>query len=128
MIWRIPARTPHLCLRNEEGLAALRDLEATYDGPIPEPARRAAQRGSAALLLMRARAESAFFAAMIRGQLATIRRRRADGSFYPALIEDLALYRRQYRAWRRLAAQLDAVPTPSPGAHEKWAATSAARV
>jgi hypothetical protein len=58
------------------------------------------------VLLVRARAETAFFAAMIRGQAKTIRQRRGDGSFYPALLHDLDLYRRQYRAWRRLAHQL----------------------
>src|SRR5690348_2426646 len=82
------------------GYTALDELERIYNGPIPEPARSIARIGSpAALMLVRATAEAAFFTAMARAQLATIRRRRADGTSYPALIADLALYRRQRRAW-----------------------------
>jgi len=43
---------------------------------------------------------------MVRGQLRAIRARRADGSFYPKMLADLALYRRQHRRWRRLARRL----------------------
>ena len=88
-------------------VATLDELERIYNGPIPEPARSIAKLGSpAALLLVRATAEAAFFAAMARGQLRTIRQRRRDGTCYPALFDDLALYRRQRLAWRRLAATI----------------------
>ncbi|HZS81239.1 MAG TPA: hypothetical protein VFA50_00090 [Stellaceae bacterium] len=88
-------------------LAAFRELECVYDGPIPEPVRRAAEFGSArALLFQRATSEAAFFGTMVRAQLRTIRRRRADRTFCSGLIDDLALYRRQFRAWRRLRATL----------------------
>ena len=82
-------------------------LELLYDGPIPEGALAGAllDRPGAALLL-RARAEAAFFSGMLRGQLRALKRRRREGSFYPALIDDLRLYRRQHRAWQRLATQL----------------------
>ncbi len=94
-------------------LGIVRELEAVYNGPVPEPTLRAAHLGSAlAALRIRAGAETSFFAAMVKGQIATIRRRRADGSHYPALLDDLALYRRQFRAWRRFAASLDERRSP----------------
>jgi hypothetical protein len=94
--------------------AVLVDLERSFNGPLPAPARRAARFGSADMgLLVRARSEAAFFTAMTRGQIATIRKRRRDGSFYPALLADLALYRRHRRAWRRLSASLAAGLLPS---------------
>lgn len=89
-----------------EPLAALATLERRYDGPIPEPLRQAARLGGAAALRrLEAVGQAAFFKAMVLGQLRAIRRRRADGSFYPALVADLALYRREWRRWRRLAAR-----------------------
>jgi hypothetical protein len=82
-------------------------LESRYDGPIPPQVRAVARLGSPAMvLLVRARAEAAFFRAMVRGQVRTIRRRRADGSFYPALIDDLRLYLRYVRAWQHLAVRM----------------------
>src|SRR5690349_9620496 len=91
----------------------LADLEREFNGPVPAPALRAARYGSADMaLLVRARGEAAFFMAMTRGQIATIRERRRDGSFYPALLADLALYRRYRQAWRRLAASLAAELLP----------------
>jgi hypothetical protein len=81
-------------------------VESLYDGPIPPQARAVARLGSPAMvLLVRARAEAAFFRGMVRGQVTAIRRRRADGSFYPALIDDLRLYLRYCRAWQRLAVR-----------------------
>jgi hypothetical protein len=66
-----------------------------------------AHHGSPALVLLaRPRGEAAFFAAMASGQIRTLRRRRADGSGYPALVDDLAFYLRHRRAWRRVAAAL----------------------
>jgi len=78
-------------------------LERSHDGPLSGEARRIALAGSPMRhVALQAAAEAAFFHAMIRGQIRTIRSRRADGSFYPALLDDLRLYRRQWRAWRRL--------------------------
>ena len=83
-------------------------LERCYDGTIPQSLRLAARLGSAAAVRrLHAEGQAAFFTAMARGQLAAIRARRADGSFYPALLDDLALYRRERRRWRRLAARPD---------------------
>jgi hypothetical protein len=56
--------------------------------------------------LMRAHGETAFFRSMIIGQLKTIRMRRADGTYYPALLTDLQFYRQQFRSWNRIAAEL----------------------
>src|SRR5207248_139916 len=80
---------------------------AYITGPIPDQARAVARLGTPAMvMLIRARAEAAFFRGMARGQLRAIRRRRADGSAYPALYEDLALYIRHCRAWHGLAVAL----------------------
>jgi hypothetical protein len=90
-------------------LAALGALARRFDGPIPEPLRLIAQHGSArAVLLRRARRQEGFFAALIRRQLRAIALRRRDGSFYPALLADLALYRRQKRRWVAIARRLAA--------------------
>jgi hypothetical protein len=93
-------------------LPALAELERRYDGAIPETARRVALLGSAGALAARqAAGQFRFFAALAQGQLRAIRLRRADGSFYPTLLSDLALYRREMRRWRRL--QNEAVRPPS---------------
>jgi hypothetical protein len=55
------------------------------------------------MALIRARGELAFFRSMIRGQIKTIRMRRVDGTYYPALLSDLQLYRQQFRKWNRFA-------------------------
>jgi hypothetical protein len=97
-------------IRSQDGraLAAFAELERSFNGPIPEPARLAARHGSSAIVLrMRAGGEAGFFRAMARGQIRAIRRRRDDGSFYPALAEDLAFYLRHWRAWRHVASKLD---------------------
>jgi hypothetical protein len=85
---------------HSDALARLTALERRFDGPIPPAFVAAALAGEVEFgEILRARGEAAFFAALIRGQIATIRRRRADGSCYPALLADLACYRRQRRAW-----------------------------
>ncbi len=90
-------------------LAAMAELERRFNGPVPGPLRLLAQHGSAhRVLLLEAEAQAAFFEAMLRGQIALIRRRRADGSFYPALLADLVFYRRHWRHWRRRARLLRA--------------------
>jgi hypothetical protein len=84
-------------------------LERQFNGPIPAAARDLARHGSLApALLLRARGEATFFAAMASAQIRTLRQRRADGSFRPALVEDLGFYLRHRRAWRRVAAALAA--------------------
>jgi hypothetical protein len=86
-------------------LARLAALERAYDGPVPEPERQLARFGSAAAVAHLAAAGNAvFYRAMVRRQIATIRRRRAEGSLYPALLADLGLYRARWRFWRRKAA------------------------
>jgi hypothetical protein len=70
--------------------------------------RLAARHGSSEIVRrIGARGEVNFFRALARSQIRGIRRRRDDGSFYPALAEDLAFYLRNWRAWRRLATELD---------------------
>ena len=88
-------------------LAALSDLERRFDGPIPEPLRRTTLLGhSLASLRLLAEAQVCFFACLVRGQIATIRQRRRDGSFYQRLMADLAFYRERRRLWRRELARL----------------------
>jgi hypothetical protein len=83
-------------------LAALSDLERRFDGPIPEPLRQATLLGHSLLpLRFLAEAQVCFFAALVRGQIATIRQRRRDGSFYGQLVADLAFYRERRRLWRQ---------------------------
>jgi hypothetical protein len=73
-----------------------------------------ARHGSLApLLLLRARGEAAFFAVMASAQIRTLRQRRADGSFRPALVEDLGFYLRHRRAWRRVAVALATTRRPA---------------
>jgi hypothetical protein len=92
-------------------LAALSDLERRFDGPIPEPLRRATLLGHSLLpLRLLAEAQVCFFASLVRGQIATIRQRRGDGSFYNELTADLAFYRARRRLWRRELARLHARP------------------
>ncbi len=94
-------------------LAALSELERRFDGPIPEPLRRAALLGQSLLpLRLLAEAQVCFFAALVRGQIATIRQRRRDGSFYEHLLADLAFYRQRRRLWRRELARLHSFAEP----------------
>ena len=102
---------------SDDALSTLAALEQRYDGPIPEPLLRAARLGSPALAeLLLAEGQARFFKGMAQGQLAIIRRRRGDGSLYPGLFADLALYRRRWRAWhcraRRLREALDSEVQP----------------
>jgi hypothetical protein len=85
----------------------LNALHQTFDGIIPTAVLAVTKHGTPEMVaLIRADGEVAFFRSMIVGQIKTIRARRADGSFYPALINDLQLYRRQFRAWNKLAHDL----------------------
>ena len=95
-------------------LAAFAALERRYDGAIPEAERRVARFGSAAAERLVAEGQAAFFEALALGQIAIIRRRRRDGSFYPALTDYLAFYRRSWQRWRRVAQQLREAAEPSP--------------
>src|SRR6266851_6313572 len=88
-------------------MRALADLCQLYDGPIPPVILAIARYGSSEMvLLVRARGQTAFFRSMILGQVKTIRARRADGTFYPALLTDLRWYRHQFRSWNRIVAQM----------------------
>lgn len=119
--------TPHPAMEPEMPATTtwtLAEAENFYDSEIPQPVRDLIRYGSmAAKHLARCRGEAEFFRSMILGptgrgreggQIATIRRLRADGSFYPHLIDDLRLYLSSWRQWRRLArkyaAQVEAEP------------------
>ena len=85
-------------------LARLAELERCYDGPVPEGLRLAAHLGSAeAAEVLFAAGEEAFHKSMVTRQLEIIRRRRADGSFYTSLLDDLQHYRDAWRQWHRRA-------------------------
>lgn len=72
---------------------ALLDLERRYDGPIPEDARLIARHGSAeAVRLLYATGAVAFWESQLAGQVKAISMRQADGSFYPAMTDDLNFY------------------------------------
>lgn len=84
------------------------DLERRYDGPIPAPLRQVARLGSVeAVELLYAEHQAAFYRDMVLGQIAIIRRRRAAGSWYPSLHDDLRFYRAGWHRWlaRRTAAR-----------------------
>jgi hypothetical protein len=83
-------------------LAAVAALERRYDGSIPDGVRLAARLGSAEIVeRLVAAGQRAFYRSMVLGQHDIIRRRRAEGSFYPALIDDLRTYRAGWRHWHR---------------------------
>jgi hypothetical protein len=85
----------------------LADQGQIYEGPIPSLALAIARFGSPEVVaFIRARGELAFFCSMVRGQIKTIRMRRVDGTYYPALITDLQFYRQQFRKWNRLLVDL----------------------
>jgi hypothetical protein len=88
-------------------LARLAALERRYDGPVPEPELLLARFGSAAAVArLEAAGNTAFYRRLLRQQIALIRRRRADGTFYPALLADLRFYRERWRHWRRALHRL----------------------
>ena len=83
-------------------MSSLTDL-----GPVPPVVLAIAHCGSPEMVLfIRARGEAAFFRSMILGQIKTIRARRADGTFYPALFIDLRWYRHHFRGWNRIVVQM----------------------
>jgi hypothetical protein len=95
-----------------DALAAIADLERRYDGPIPAEVRLVARLGSADIVeRLFAEGQSAFYKSLVRGQLRIIRRRRAEGSFYPALVDDLRTYRQGWRRWHRRRCRLRAGST-----------------
>jgi len=91
--------------------AALAELEARYNGPIPRAALEFAlsQRSAGEVALLAARARAIGSRLFVEGQLRAIRRRRADGSAYPALLEDFRSYWLSYRAAMRRVAECRAV-------------------
>ena len=95
-----------------ECLEALSALERRFDGPIPDCLREATFLGGLALpALLRAEAQVCFFASLIRGQIAIIRQRRANGTFYPELVSDLGFYRGRRRVWQEELIRLRGVET-----------------
>jgi hypothetical protein len=98
-----------------EPLTATAALERRYNGPVPEGLLLAARFGSAdAADLLFAEGQAAFYKRMALAQLGIIRQRRGDDSFYPALLSDLALYRRCWRRWHRQCRALRALAPPRP--------------
>jgi hypothetical protein len=85
-------------------LDALAELERRFNGPVPEPLRLAAQLGTAELCRRHAEAQAAYLRTLLLSQIRLIRRRRAEGTFDPALLDDLRLYQQRWRHWRRAAA------------------------
>lgn len=83
-------------------LERLSSLEQFYDGVIPDPVRQVALHGSAEMVaLLQATGNATFYRGMARGQIDLIRKRRADGTFYPYMLADLRLYVAQARKWRK---------------------------
>ena len=101
-----------------DAVAAMAALERRYDGAIPEAERRLARFGPSLIERLVAEGQAAFFRAAVLGQIDIIRRRRRDGSFYPALLDDLACYRRHWRRWRRVLYRLAAGAEAPPLAAE----------
>ena len=66
-----------------------------YEGQIRPAALAVARFGSPEIVaaLLGARGEAAVFRSMVLGQPKAVRMRRADGTYYPALLTDLQLYR-----------------------------------
>jgi hypothetical protein len=94
-------------------LLRLAELEQRYDGPVPDALRQAAHVGSAAAVEeLFAIGEAKFYRALAKKQIALIRRRRADGTFYPALISDLQFYRTAWREWHSRCRALRAAERP----------------
>ena len=83
-------------------LERLSSLERFYDGIIPDPVRQVAIHGTAEMVaLLQATGNATFYTGMARGQIDLIRKRRADGTFYPHMLSDLRLYVAQARKWRK---------------------------
>jgi hypothetical protein len=115
-VYHLPGLEEVIMVPSVDPLAALAELERRFNGPVPEPLRLAAQLGSAELCRLRqAEAQAAFLKTLLHDQVRLIRRRRADGSFHPSLLDDLRLYRRRWRHWqRRVVALRAALPGDAP--------------
>jgi hypothetical protein len=100
-------------------LDALSALERRFDGPVPECLREATLLGLALPARLRAEAQVSFFSSLIHGQIAIIRQRRGDGTFYPELISDLGFYRDRRRIWREELLRLRRIERPQ-GAKKSW--------
>jgi hypothetical protein len=90
-------------------LAAIADLERRYDGPIPADcgwSRDSARPISSSGYSPKGRA--ALYTSMVLGRLRIIRSRRAEGSYYPGLVDDLRTYRQGWRRWHRRRGRLRA--------------------
>jgi hypothetical protein len=83
-------------------LQRLTELERAYNGPIPPPLLEIARHGSpSAVSLLYAAARRAFYGEAVRRQIRIIRKRRDEGSLYPALLVDLRFYRDRFRDAQR---------------------------
>jgi hypothetical protein len=80
--------------------SALSDLHQQYDGVIPSALLAAVKHGGIAFAdLAGALSQIIFFRKMAQSQIKAIRARRTSCTFYPAMLDDLLLYRDQHRAW-----------------------------
>lgn len=93
-------------MRGNNPLQRLAELERAYNGPVPPLLLDIARYGSpSAVDLLYAAGRRTFYAEAVRSQIRIIRKRRSEGSFYPALLDDLRLYRNAFRdAQRRCRA------------------------
>jgi hypothetical protein len=85
----------------------LEAFERRYDGPMPEPIRRALRAGSERhAARAQATAETRFLAAAIREQVSAIRATRRRGRDDAALCRDLITYHHAWRRWRAIERAL----------------------
>jgi hypothetical protein len=88
-------------------MTTLTDLHQQYDGVIPSALLAAVKHGGHAFAeLAGALSQLIFLRKMAQAQIKAIRARRANGTFYPAMVSDLLLYRDQHRAWVRHATAI----------------------
>ena len=83
-------------------ISRLSELEQRFDGVIPPDLLAIAQIGSPEMAaLLQAIGNTEFYRNLTLRQIEAIKARKADGSFYSAMLADLRFYRRYHRAHRR---------------------------
>lgn len=85
-------------------MTRIADLERAYDGPVPQHLRDTARGINTALC--EARGNAAMYRRFALRQIATIRQRRADGTMFPAALDDLRFYLARYRYWNHRARMM----------------------
>ena len=88
-------------------LSRLTELQQRFNGPIPDPLMQVAIHGTPeAAALCLAEGQSAFFTAMVKGQLKILRYAKASGWIPAYQVTDFILYWRKRREWRVTARGL----------------------